>query len=299
MPLSTLDKVVAIRAKSASSRPEFIRASSLFMSARQTPKRSTKDKYNQSGRTNQKLMLETRRKSDRLARIPATSGMVGQNLHEVKGVDTAKETLNFNHAVGGTNNQLYLMNGIQMGEGFWNREGNKINMKNIHIRGYLHPRVTEVETGENEYVSSPGHLRMVVVYDRGPGGVLPNLDEIFRAHNQAGSASTDDCSEINLNNRARFAILRSKSWFIPSFTYKVSTREYVGAHPLGFVGMEDPYCIDEFIKLKELVTVFKGSANPMTVAHVSSGAVYLILLKSGTGVHMAFEGGWRIRYDDQ
>lgn len=296
-----LDNLRIAFARSATQEPREKRATSITksMSARPTPKRSSKEKFNQTARTNVKLMLMQRRKGDRLSRIPATSGMVGQNLHEVKGVDVPKDTYNFNHAIGGTNNQIYLMNAVQMGDGFWNREGNKINMKNLHIRGYLHPRVTQVTPGENEYLSSPGELRMVVVYDRGPTGVLPNLDEVFRSHDQAGSATTDISSEINMNNRARFAIIRSKSWFIPSFAYNISSKEYVGAHPLGFVGEEDPYTIDEFIKLKELVTVFKGNANPLNITHVATGALYLILIKSGSDVHMAFEGGWRIRYDDQ
>lgn len=296
MPLSVLDKIVAIRATSTQ-RHKKVRAASSIMASRMTPKRSTKDKYNQTARTNQKLMLETRRKSDRLSRIPATSGMLGKSIVEIRGVDIPKATYNFNTFNDDNSAGWTLMNAIQQGDAFYQRDGNKINMRNIHLRGYLHPRVTS-PTGEDEYVSSPGKIRMIIVYDRQPTGAVPTNGDLLRSHDQSGSASTSDCSEINLNNRDRWAILRDKEWFIPSFTYKTSTREFTGAHALGYVGMEDPYCVNEFIKLKDLGVTYKGNATPMTVAHVSTGAVWMVLLKSGTNVHMAFEGGWRIRYSD-
>jgi len=229
--------------------------------------------------------------------LPAIRGMSGMGSHEIKGMDVSSEIYQFNTADGASNNMVYLMNGIQVGDSFFRREGNKIQMKNIHIRGYLRPRHNHPGGGSAEdYFSAPGMVRMLVIYDRGPQQALPTLSTILRGHTTGGSTSTDIDSEINLNERARFAILRDKMWSIPSFQFNI-TNKY-GLAPTSTPEGND-WVVNEFIKLKNLGVVYRGSDSPMTVEHISTGAVYLILIRSGDDLHMQANLGWRIRYEDQ
>lgn len=273
------------------------------MASRSSIKKGYPRRISTSARTSASEAIDAKRRaarSDRrLSSIPATRGMLGQTLHEIRGMDVPKAVYEFNHADGGTSDQFTLMNGIREGDGFFQREGNKINLKNIHIRGYLHPRSTMPSGQEGaEYNSAFGKIRMIIVYDRQPTGAFPELGDLLRSHNEAGVAATTDCSEINLNSRARFAILRDKEWSIPSFIFNVNNKRITSGHDLGYVGDGESWVVNEFIKLKDLGVVFKGTGTPMTIAHISTGAVYMVLVKSGTDLHMQFNGGWRVRYGD-
>ncbi len=305
MPLSALDQRVFLRAASASRRPEIIAASSLkgMSSGRVHPKKAStiaaRTSYNTATEAKRKADRSRKYASDRLDRIPATAGMTHSGVHEVRGCDFHKATYNFDAAVNSSSAGITLMNGIMMGDAFYQRDGNKIAMRNMHIRGYIHPRPDLPSGATDPYTSAPGKLRMIIVYDRQPTGALPELGDLLRSHNTNGLADTNDCSEINLNSRARFAVLRDREWIAPSFEYNVATKRITSGHQPGYMGEGEPWVINEFIKLKDLGTVYKGSANPMTIAHVSSGAIYMVLIKSGADVHMSAYVGWRIRYDDQ
>lgn len=273
------------------------------MSARSSAvRRSYPKRAGTSARTNLIEALEAKRAAGRTSRrlnsIPATRGMLGQSTHEVRGVDHPNQAFNFNHADGAVSDQFTLMNGIAEGDGFYQREGNKINLKNIHIRGYLRPRATAVGGEGDEYNSEFGKVRMIIVYDRQPTGAFPLLGDLLRSHNTHGTASTSSESEVNLNSRARFAILRDKEWSVPSFKYNTTTQSMKEGHMLGYTGDQESWVVNEFIKLKDLGVVFKGTSEPMTIAHLATGAVYMVLLKSNPDVHIQFVGGWRVRYGD-
>lgn len=296
MPLSALDQRVGINARSASKRPK-------IMSARSSAvRRSYPHRAGTSARTSTIEAIEAKRRAARgdrrLASIPATRGMLGQSTHEIRGVDHPIITYNFNAADGASNNMFTLMNGIAEGDGFYQREGNKINLKNIHIRGYIRPRASHPSGTEGEYNSEFGKIRMIIVYDRQPTGALPALQDLLRSHNTHGTPSTSSESEVNLNSRARFAILRDKEWSVPNFKYNTTNQTMTSGHMLGYTGDQESWVVNEFIKLKDLGVVFKGTGEPMTIAHIATGAIYMVLLKSNPDVHMQFKAGWRTRYGD-
>lgn len=222
------------------------------------------------------------------------------NTHEVRGMDVVKGIYNFENADdGGVNTMFRLMNGIQQGDGFYQRDGNKVAMKSIHLRGYIHPRTDLPSGSTNPYVSHAGKLRMIIVYDRQPTGAFPDLGDLLRTHNTDGNPGTSSEAGINLNSRARFAILRDTEWASPAFKFNVTEGTYTDGHPIGYTGESTGWVINEFIKLKDLGVVFKGTSTTMTIAHLASGAVYMVLLKSGQNVHMQATLGWRVRYSDQ
>jgi len=296
MPLSVLDKIVAIRATSTRKRPE-IKAATSFMAARSTPKRSSKDKYNESARTSRRTMYQAASRANRLERLPATRGM-STSAPEIRGMDVEEVNLQFDQV---SANNFVLMNPVQSGGDFYKRDGAKITLKNLHIRGYIRPRATHPSGGGggSTYISAPGCLRMLVVYDRQPTGALPSTTDLLRSHDQAGVAGTTFISEINLNERARFTILRDRMWAVSPFTFNVDDKNYVDYTGAWYTGGDTlGWQINEFIKLKDLQTIFKGTDNPLTIAHISTGAIYMLLLRSGNDVHLQANIGWRLRYGD-
>jgi len=63
----------------------------------------------------------------------------------------------------------------------------------------------------------------------------------------------------------------------------------------------DQYRVDEYIKMPDLETVFSGASSPMTIADISTGALYVYFraYNQSTGVSEAqFTGNARLRYTD-
>ena len=59
-------------------------------------------------------------------------------------------------------------------------------------------------------------------------------------------------------------------------------------------------CLDEYVKLKDLESVYSGQSNPMTVADISTGALYLVMRSQyATGnSSVTVDGIARLRYKD-
>jgi len=292
---SSRNTIVATHAKSTR-RSDFPQAASSYMAARSTPKRAVMV----SARTNAREMYYAKVKADRnrnrLASLPATRGM-SSTSPEIRGVDVDEALIHFDEI---SANNFRLMNAVQAGDDFYKRDGAKITLKNLHIRGYIRPRNSHPsEGGGSTYLSAPGCLRMLVVYDRQPTGALPSTTDLLRSHDQGGAAGTTFSSEINLNERARFTVLRDRMWSVSPFTFNVVDKGFVDGTGAWFTGGDTlGWQINEFIKLKDLQTIYKGTANPLTIAHISTGAIYLLLLKSGSDVHWQANMGWRLRYGD-
>ena len=54
------------------------------------------------------------------------------------------------------------------------------------------------------------------------------------------------------------------------------------------------------MKLKDLESVYSGQSNPMTIADISTGALYLVMRSQYTGVasSVTVDGIARLRYKD-
>ena len=59
-------------------------------------------------------------------------------------------------------------------------------------------------------------------------------------------------------------------------------------------------CLDEYVKLNGLESVYSGQSNPMTIADISTGALYLVMRSQYTGVSssVTVDGISRLRYKD-
>lgn len=201
---------------------------------------------------------------------------------EVKCIDILPATYGFTRPTSGS--PASLLNGVQTGAGYFNRVGSRIEMKNLHIRGDLYYALTTLQDV----------VRMIVVYDRQPTGALPAITTLLQSRDQTGAVSNDGVSEINLDSRLRYSIIRDVEVFIPSATVTA------GVVTNGPQHVNDTKCfnINEFIPLKGLTTMYNSTANPVTIANIATGALYVYFVSSVNDSTLGFRGGFRLRYKD-
>lgn len=192
------------------------------------------------------------------------------NTGELKGMDTdvdydRGEVLSTTN----TNAGIFVLNLIQQGSGSWERIGKKVHLKSIRINGTAKFRYSKITTSSNLLGSC---MRMCVVWDKNPNsGTIPTFDTIFGKTSQAGGESTTYLDGLKYDNTGRFRVLRD--WKIVCSPNTTPFTDGTGGDDNS---IEAVYYFDEFVKLKNKVCVFSGQSDPMTIADISSGALYLV-----------------------
>nr|QXP07779.1 MAG: putative capsid protein [Arizlama virus] len=181
---------------------------------------------------------------------------------ELYGVDTAL-TLTPIISTTNTNASMFTVNLIAPGNGSFNRRGRKICMKSLRIRGIVDAQCTYQAISTTMH---GGTMRMVVVYDKQPSGVLPTWDTIFGLTDQAGTETSSVYAPVRYDNTDRFVVLRDKQ---------------INLNPEGMVAtggviISPQFTLDEYIKLPNLETVYSGQSATCTIADISSGALYIL-----------------------
>lgn len=200
-------------------------------------------------------------RSKTLARAVAA---VARRAPEKKGMDTALTVAGPVLATTNTNGDCFVLDLIQQGAGSWNRNGRKVSLTSIRLRGtvvwiYANQAVTN-DIGANT-------LRMVVVWDKQPSGAaIPTFDTVFGKTDQSGTESTTMLDPIKYDNMDRFQVLRDCV-----MDFKVRVDATGGTTNL----VTETRTFDEFIKLGSREVVFQGQSNPMTIADISTGACYV------------------------
>lgn len=181
-------------------------------------------------------------------------------LGEKKGIDTAITMAPIISTVN-NNSGIFVLNLIQQGAGSWNRVGRKVNLRSLRIRGdILHQQTTGVATG----ITQGQIVRCVIVWDKQPSsGTIPQWQDIFGFTAQDGTEGTSMYAPIRYDNMDRFSILRDVT-YDPQPGAKSGNPDVVNYYNT----------IDEYIRLGDRECVFSGQSNPMTIADISSGAIY-------------------------
>lgn len=160
-----------------------------------------------------------------------------------------------------TNNQIAPVNCIQPGTGSWNRIGKKIKMKSVRYKYQISFNGNSAASGQNASV------RCCLVYDRQPSSqAIPTFNQIFGSTDQTGAESTYGIYDnLRVDNTERFTVVKDDVYTsdLQSSDGSITSCEY-------------QIIVDNFVKLKDLDTVFSGQSNPCTIADISSGALYLI-----------------------
>lgn len=193
----------------------------------------------------------------------AVQGGFRARLGEKKGVDTIL-TLSPVLDTTSTNGSSFVINLVQPGTASYNRVGRKIYCQSVRIKGVAnHTYTPTVTTGD----MTSNVLRMVVVWDAQPSGVLPAFDTIFGTTTQAGTEGSKFLDPVRYDNMGRFAVLRDT--IIPmQIDYQ---NAFAGSSNISI----QKYCFDEYVKLSNRETVYSGQSSPCTIADISTGGLYI------------------------
>jgi len=173
------------------------------------------------------------------------------------------------------------------GAGLFNRVGNRISLKSLHLVGQLFP-TTNSTTGVAEY------LRILVVYDKMPNGAAPAIADILADQDETGTLTTSTWSNMNLNNRDRFKILMDDRIHVPN-----NSAGQEGDQFAAVIDYKGEYNINRFIRLQDLETMFKASSTGQ-LSDVSTGNLWLVTIGNVASSANGYQLRWnaRIRYTD-
>jgi len=194
-----------------------------------------------------------------------------------------------NTAIGssnGTNAGIWLLNGVQEGVGSWNRIGRYIWNKSIELDLELDWLTSNTAMDSAQTVAT--WVRCVVVWDKQPNnGTIPNFDTIFGHTDQAGVESASIMDHLRYDNMFRFKVL-ADTYINPSMVNTTAGNNQATA---GLSIISDTRMRwHKYIKLGNKMTNFSGTANPVTTANISTGALYLVIRAPTTG-----DEYWQIR----
>lgn len=189
---------------------------------------------------------------------------------------------------------IIALNLIQAGSSFFNRVGRKIEMKSLLLEFTPRPVAAARSTAADT-------LRVLVVYDRQTNGALPAISDILQDTEQNGTNTTISTSNINLNNRDRFQIIRDARMCLPAIT-NAATGVPTLAWPSTMQGTSETGALyRSFMKLGELVTQFKADSAPAVIGDISTGGLYLITFAAQAAGAEGFtivDWNARLRYHD-
>lgn len=189
-----------------------------------------------------------------------------------------------------TNSAISLLNPVQEGTGQYQRVGRHIKLKSIKFRFRLSPR--GIVNGGGDVI------RIAVVYDRQSSAalVLPNYNTMFQNRAPGGGTSSNVYSQINSDNTDRFILLKDTTWQTPP-VFASSAWNAVTPCKLGG---SDGNMMEMYLNLEGLDTHYRGTANPLTIEYITTGALYLVV----QGIYDQSVAAWelhatrRLRYTD-
>lgn len=208
---------------------------------------------------------------------------------ELKAIDLPEAAYQFSAATG-TNANVTLLNVVQEGTSFYQRVGRKIEMKSLHIKGYIIPQAIAN--------TAPDFIQWAVVYDRQPSlaAALPIYSSIFQDVSAAGAAVSSVWASVNLDDRDRYVVLRNKRIWMPTNTAVAGTNPSQNLIQTG-----EQLMINEFIKLGNLTSQYGPTANPITIANIATGALYFVTQGTVAAGSNGFAAAltFRLKYHDQ
>jgi len=177
-------------------------------------------------------------------------------------------TLTYNASTGSTHTQY--LNGIAAGTDYNQRDGSKIKLKSIELRG-------RIQT--NSTTTTPWLSRLLLIYDKGPSGSNPpTIDKVLNDINAASSYKMD--------YKDRLFVLWDSMNILDSYDTSGARGEM----------------IDINVNLEGLVTFYKSTSSSYT--DCSYGAIYLMgcsdLVQPADVRDMGgkFTGIYKIKYED-
>lgn len=195
------------------------------------------------------------------------SSTIGSHSIETKTVDIVLTGSTFNPvpATYVDNTGAKLLNQVREGAADYNRTGKRINMKSIRLRGEV--EITSVgPTGTGGSINTLS-CRMVLVYFREFHDAIPDWNAVFNQTGPDGVKISNLFSPLAPENMGSVAVLMDKTYTnMPAQVSYWSGAIYSANVPF-----------DEYIDLGGISTTYNGTANPITMANVASGALVLYM----------------------
>lgn len=201
---------------------------------------------------------------------------------ELKSVDTPSITGALN-----TTGSFQVLNVPVNGAAFYNRIGNQIEMRSLHLIG-------GVQATGNAGTVAGEYVRIMVIYDRQPNGAAPSVADVLTSYAQAGGTTSTVFDHLNPNNKQRFLVLMDDRLSFGN-TLKATA---ANAQTQGAIDYKGETNINRFIKLRGLTTTYKASAG--AIGDITVGALQIFCLGStvaGTEGY-SFTGSARLRFTD-
>lgn len=192
-----------------------------------------------------------------------------------------------------TNGNCFVLNLVQQGAGSWNRVGRNVYLSSVRLKGSF------IWLYSAHQITNGNNVRMVVVWDKQPSGTaIPTFDTVFGRTEQDGTETCQYLDPPRYDNMDRFEVLRDKVY---DFTPKANYWIVGGANE----DIREIVHFDEYIKLQKRKCTYSGQSQPMTIADISSGALYIYfrgLVSGGTdysNVTVSAQSVARLRYVDE
>jgi len=167
------------------------------------------------------------------------------------------------------NMSFQLLNAPLVGAAFYNRIGNKITMKSVHIKVGLGPRVPDVAPGGNNET-----CRVMLVYDRQSNGSDPTPSTLLADYAAGGATQTTVFSGMNPNQTGRFVILREHFFKI----FNVNNVAGLTSSASSFYQQDGHWFVNWYVKLKDLETIYQASTGE--IGDITNGALFLVLMSN-------------------
>jgi len=206
-------------------------------------------------------------------------------MAEIKTVDGLNTHAAVNTLTLNTTGLVTPVNLIQVGSGFNNRVGRKIELQSIHLLGVV------TQTGHTTIVND--YARILIVYDRQTNGATPAFTDILQNYDQSTTAVSGPFCGLNPDERERYLILADIHLSLPAV---VAASGLTGASD----GAVRSFNINRFVKLRNLQTHYKADSSPAVVGDIATGALHIVTVGSLASGSEGFQftGTWRIRYKD-
>ena len=214
--------------------------------------------------------------------IPVAGYQKSRELHkqpkmELKAFDNATTTTAFSTIAGPP--VPVCLNTIVNGAELYQRVGRKVYNRSLHFRGAIQPNGASMET----------HARVIIYYDSSSNKAFPAIADFLKDANAA--AATTHLSEINLDNRSRFQIIRDYQVLLGEASALAGTVEII-PDPI-----KNSLNVDFFIKLRGLETIYNVT-NGGTIADITTGSINVVFLGDANCATYSMTWHSRLRYYD-
>jgi len=196
---------------------------------------------------------------------PSIRRALQSNAGELKGLDVSIDNTTLISTTS-TNADIILLNPIENGNASWNRIGRKAFLKSVRLTGML---THESGISATTLNANGNRARMLLVWDKQPSGnTLAVLSDIIGDQDAGGTETSDLFSHLKFDNTGRFSILKDIVIDMPV----TSVNNRGGTEDLTV----NQYSFDYYCDLKNRTSIFSGESDPITIADISTGGLYLV-----------------------